>query len=144
MGARVIVTSSSDEKLARATALGASAVVNYRTDLEWGDTVRKITGGAGVDHVVELGGPGTVPQSLRAAKIGGRIHLIGTVTGATGEVPTVLMMIKQIRMQGLVVGSRRQQQDMIRGMEAIGARIVTAMACMTSTMKWMPGPNTIR
>ncbi len=124
MGARVVITSSSDEKLARARELGAAAVVNYRSDPDWGDTVRKLTGGAGVDHVVELGGPGTVPQSLRAAKIGGHIHLIGTITGATGEVPTVLMMIKQIRMQGLVVGSRRQQRDMVRGLEATGIRPV--------------------
>ena len=122
MGARVIVTSSSDEKLEVAAALGASATINYRADPDWGSTVRKLTDGHGVDHVVELGGPGTLAQSINAVKIAGQIHLIGTVTGRGGEVPTALMMIKQVRLQGLIVGSRRQQQAMVRGLEAVDIR----------------------
>jgi NADPH:quinone reductase-like Zn-dependent oxidoreductase len=123
-GARAIVTSSSDQKLAHAMELGATAVVNYRSDPDWGESVRRLTGGAGVDHVVELGGPGTLAQSFKAVKIGGQVHLIGTMTGGSGEVPTAAMMIKQVRLQGLVVGSRRQQRDMVRGLEASGVRPV--------------------
>jgi NADPH:quinone reductase-like Zn-dependent oxidoreductase len=124
MGARVMATSSSDEKLKRMTALGADHIVNYRTDANWGEAARRWTGGRGVDHVIELGGPGTLQQSIIAAKVGGHISLIGTVTGRQGEVPTAAMMVKQIRLQGLIVGNRRQQQDMVRVMEATGIKPV--------------------
>jgi NADPH:quinone reductase-like Zn-dependent oxidoreductase len=124
MGARVMATSSSDEKLKRMRALGADHVVNYRTDANWGEAARRWTGGRGVDHVIELGGPGTLAQSIIAARVGGHISLIGTVTGRQGDVPTAAMMVKQIRLQGLIVGSRRQQQDMVRAMEATGIKPV--------------------
>jgi len=78
MGARVAISSSSDEKLARAKALGADFTLNYRTDTNWGRTVRDWTGGRGVDHVVEVGGPGTLAQSIEAVRVGGHISLIGT------------------------------------------------------------------
>jgi NADPH:quinone reductase-like Zn-dependent oxidoreductase len=119
VGATVIVTSSSDAKLDRVRAMGADHGVNYSTVPEWGQAVRELTGGRGVDHVIELGGPGTLPQSIAAARIGGHISLIGTVTGFIGPVPTAAMMIKQVRLQGLIVGHRRQQQEMIRGIEAL-------------------------
>jgi NADPH:quinone reductase-like Zn-dependent oxidoreductase len=118
MGARVMATSSSDDKLKRMTALGADHVVNYRTEPDWGEAARRWTEGRGVDHVIELGGPGTLQQSIAAARVGGHISLIGTITGRQGEVPTAAMMIKQVRLQGLIVGNRRQQQDMVRAMEA--------------------------
>jgi len=124
MGARVVVTSSSDEKLARARQLGADHTINYRSVSDWGDVVTHWSGGVGVDHVIELGGPGTLAQSIRAARVGGHISLIGTVTGYAGQLPTAAMMIKQIRLQGLIVGSRRQQQQMIRGLVATGVRPV--------------------
>ena len=123
-GASVVVTSSSDDKLARARQLGADHTINYKSVTEWGDAVLGWTGGRGVDHVIELGGPGTVAQSIRAARVGGHISLIGTLTGYTGQVPTAAMMIKQIRLQGLIVGSRKQQQQMIRALAATSVRPV--------------------
>ena len=124
MGATVIVTSSSEQKLERARALGADHTVNYRTHLDWGTQVGKITSGRGVDHVIEVGGPGTLPQSIAAVRIGGAIYLIGVLTGRSGEVPTAALMAKQARLQGLIVGSRQQQIDMIRALEATAMRPV--------------------
>jgi NADPH:quinone reductase-like Zn-dependent oxidoreductase len=124
MGARVMATSSSDEKLKRMTALGADHVINYRTVPNWGEAARRWTGGRGVDHVIELGGPGTLAQSIIAARVGGHISLIGTVTGRQGEVPTAAMMVKQIRLQGLIVGNRRHQMEMVRAMDATGLKPV--------------------
>ncbi|WP_355659655.1 zinc-dependent alcohol dehydrogenase family protein [Halomonas salifodinae] len=124
MGARVISTSSSDEKIERLKELGADHTINYQADPEWGKTVQALTGGRGVDHVIEVGGPGTLPQSIDAVCIGGHIALIGILTGRGGEVPTIKLMAKQARLQGLIVGSRAQQQEMVRGIEAIGVRPV--------------------
>ncbi len=123
MGATVIVTSSSDEKLERAKALGADHGINYRSTPKWGSAARDWSGG-GVDHVVEVGGPGTLPQSINAAKVGGHIALIGVLTGNQGPVPTALLMGKQIRLQGITVGTRRQQLDMIAAIDANGIRPV--------------------
>ncbi|SDL81981.1 NADPH:quinone reductase [Franzmannia pantelleriensis] len=122
MGARVISTSSSDEKIETLKKLGADHTINYKTDPEWGKTVQSLTNGRGVDHVIEVGGPGTLPQSIDAVCIGGHIALIGILTGRGGEVPTIKLMAKQARLQGLIVGSRAQQQEMVRGIEAIGVR----------------------
>jgi NADPH:quinone reductase-like Zn-dependent oxidoreductase len=124
MGATVIITSSSKEKLDRARALGADHAINYSEVPEWGQAVRELTGGRGVDHVLELGGPGTLPQSIAATCTGGHISLIGTVTGFAGPVPTAAMMIKQVRLQGIIVGHRRQQQEMVRAIETIGFKPV--------------------
>lgn len=124
MGAQVIVTSSSDEKLERARALGAAFTVNYREHEDWGRRARDWTGGRGVDHVVEVGGPGTLAQSIQAVRVGGHISLIGVLTGRGGEVPTAALMAKQARLQGLIVGSRRQQQELVRALEATAVRPV--------------------
>jgi NADPH:quinone reductase-like Zn-dependent oxidoreductase len=124
MGAKVIVTSSSDEKLERARALGADHTINYRATPEWGEAVKRWTHGRGVDHVIELGGPGTLAQSIAAVRIGGHISLIGTITGRSGDVPTAALMVKQARLEGLIVGNRRQQQDMVRAIDATGLRPV--------------------
>lgn len=122
MGASVIVTSSSDDKLERASALGADHVVNYRKMPEWGKYVRGITGGRGVDHVVEVGGPGTLAQSIQAGRVGGHLALIGVLTGRGGDVPTGLLMARQQRLQGLVVGNRQHQLEMVRALEIDGIR----------------------
>jgi NADPH:quinone reductase-like Zn-dependent oxidoreductase len=124
MGATVIATSSSDKKLERVKALGAHHTINYKKDPDWGVTVRQLTGGLGVDHVVETGGPGTLPQSIIAVRTAGRIHMIGTLTRQNGDLPVSLLMIKQARLQGLVVGNRRHQQDFVRGIDAIGLKPV--------------------
>ncbi|SFU83118.1 NADPH:quinone reductase [Methylobacterium sp. 174MFSha1.1] len=124
MGAAVIVTSSSDEKLERVRALGADHTLNYRTNPDWGRRVRDWTGGVGVDHVVEVGGPGTLAQSIEAVRVGGHIALIGVLTGRAGEVPTSSLMAKQARLQGLIVGSRRQQQDYVAALDRTGIRPV--------------------
>lgn len=124
MGATVVATSSLDEKLERVRALGADHTVNYKTHADWGARVRDWTGGRGVDHVVEVGGPGTLAQSIAAVRVGGHIALIGVLTGRGGEVPTAALMARQARLQGLIVGSRREQIDMVRGLEVIGLKPV--------------------
>jgi NADPH:quinone reductase-like Zn-dependent oxidoreductase len=124
MGATVAITSSSGEKLERAQGLGADFLVNYHEQQAWGRTVSDWTGGRGVDHVVEVGGPGTLAQSIEAVRVGGHISLIGVLTGAAGEVPTAALMGKQARLQGLIVGSRREQQEFVRALDATGIRPV--------------------
>jgi len=115
-GARVIATSSSDEKLGRAAALGASDGVNYRQSPEWARRVLELTGGAGVDHVVEVGGAGTLPQSFRAVRHGGRISLIGVLSEPGGQVDPRPLFVKAARLQGIYVGSREMFEAMNRAM----------------------------
>jgi len=124
MGATVIATSSSDAKLERLKAMGADHLINYKTTPAWGAEAMKITGGRGVDHIVEIGGAGTLPESITAASIGGHISLIGVLAGYAGTVPTMMLMAKQIRLIGITVGTRRQQQDMIRAINQNGIRPV--------------------
>jgi NADPH:quinone reductase-like Zn-dependent oxidoreductase len=104
-GARVLVTSGHDDKLQRALALGAAVGVNYKTTPEWGDWARTQTGGVGVDHVVEVGGAGTLAQSLRAVRLGGRISLIGVLAGGGGSINLLPILMKCVRVQGIYVGS---------------------------------------
>ncbi|MTH33009.1 zinc-binding dehydrogenase [Paracoccus limosus] len=124
MGARVIATSSSAEKAERLRALGADLVIDYKATPDWGDAVLAATGGQGADIVVEVGGPGTLAQSIRAVAPGGHIALIGVLTGFAGEVPTVALMSKQASLKGLIVGSREQQQDMVRALSGFDWRPV--------------------
>lgn len=124
MGAQVIITSSSDDKLQRARELGADHGINYRQRPDWAAAVLELTGGRGVDHVIELGGPGTLAQSIEAVRVGGHISLIGVLTGFQGDVPTAALMAKQARLQGLIVGSRLQQQDFVAALEQTGIRPV--------------------
>jgi len=124
MGATVIATSSSDAKLERLRSLGADHTLNYRQHADWGARARDWTGGRGVDHIVEVGGPGTLEQSITAVRVGGHISLIGVLTGRKGEVPTAALMAKQARLQGLIVGSRRHQRDFVRALDATGLRPV--------------------
>lgn len=118
MGATVVATSSSDEKLQKARAFGADHTINYRAHHDWGARVREWTGGCGVDHVIEVGGPGTLAQSIAAVALGGHIALIGVLTGRAGEIPTAHLMAKQARLQGLIVGSRAHQMDFVRAIDA--------------------------
>jgi NADPH:quinone reductase-like Zn-dependent oxidoreductase len=103
MGARVIVTSSSDHKLARAKQLGATHAVNYRANPEWEKAVIELSDG-GVDHIVEVGGPGTLARSLRAIRIGGKITLIGVLSGAA-DINPMLIFSRRANVQGISVGS---------------------------------------
>jgi NADPH:quinone reductase-like Zn-dependent oxidoreductase len=123
-GAKVIATSSSDSKLERLSMMGADYTLNYRTTPAWGQVARELTGGRGVDHVVEVGGPATLEQSMIAARVNGHISLIGILTGLGGELSIVTALIKQLRLQGVLVGNRAQQQDMIRAITANGMRPV--------------------
>ncbi|WP_437539378.1 NAD(P)-dependent alcohol dehydrogenase [Sorangium sp. So ce726] len=124
-GARVIVTSSSDEKLERARSLGASETINYRANPDWDAPARSFTGGEGVDHVIEVGGAGTLARSLRAVRFGGRVSLIGVLTGgALGDVGLFPILMKQITAQGIFVGSRAMFEDMNRAIAASGLRPV--------------------
>jgi len=121
-GANVIATSSSDEKLEKLKALGADHLINYKKTPNWGDVAREVTGGVGVDHVVEVGGPSTLEQSMAAARVGAHISVIGILTGLGGEISIVTALIKQLRLQGLIVGSRSQQIDMVKAIDANGMR----------------------
>ncbi len=112
-GARVIVTSSSDEKLARARALGADETINYRTTPDWEKEVLRLTNRVGVDHVVELGGAGTVAKSVNSVRVGGCITQIGVLASGGGFNPAALLM-KAVHMQGIFVGSRQMFEEMNR------------------------------
>ncbi|HEY0786017.1 MAG TPA: NAD(P)-dependent alcohol dehydrogenase [Acidobacteriaceae bacterium] len=116
LGARVLGTSSSDEKLARATALGLDAGVNYRTQPDWAEWALQQTGGEGVDLVVEVGGSGTLSQSLKATRIGGSIAQIG-VLSSSGEPPAIAQILrKQLLVRGIYVGSRADFEAMNRAL----------------------------
>jgi NADPH:quinone reductase-like Zn-dependent oxidoreductase len=112
MGAQVVVTSSSDEKLARAKQLGATHGVNYKTNPEWDKAVVELSDG-GVDHVVEVGGPGTLARSLRALRNGGKITLIGVLSGAA-EINPMLIFSRRANVQGISVGSKQMFEAMNR------------------------------
>ncbi|QQK73398.1 NAD(P)-dependent alcohol dehydrogenase [Pectobacterium versatile] len=124
LGATVIATSSSDEKLERARQLGADHLINYRREPEWATPVLEITNGRGVDHVIEVGGAGTLAQSIKAARVAGHIALIGVLTGPAGPVPTAGLTVRQQRLQGLIVGSRQHQQDLVRALNVLPIRPV--------------------
>ncbi len=122
-GARVIATSKSDEKLARAREMGASELINYTTTPAWDKRVRELTGGTGVDMIVEVGGAGTLPSSLKAVRVGGYIAMIGILSGG-GDANAVPILMKSIRVQGIFVGSRRMFEAMNRAIEVAALRPV--------------------
>lgn len=121
-GCKVIATSSSDQKLERLKALGADELINYRETPDWGVKARELTGGRGVDEVVEIGGAGTLAQSITACRIGGHISLIGVLAGFAGEIPTAQIFAQNLRIDGITVGSKEEQEDMIRAIEVNGIR----------------------
>lgn len=115
-GALPIITSSSDEKLERAKALGAWKTINYVDNPDWSNEVLTLTGGAGVDHVVEVGGAGTLAKSIESTKIGGNIYLIGIL--ANGEINPTALMRKSLNLHGIYVGSRAMFERMNKAIEA--------------------------
>ena len=116
-GYRTVITSSSDEKLARAKALGADHTVNYRTTPDWSKPVREATGGKGADFIMEVGGGGTIQESMRAIRIGGHIALIGVVAGAGDPFNPAALIGNSAKLQGLSVGSRDMFEAMCRAIE---------------------------
>lgn len=124
-GATVIATSGSADKLAKLEALGADHLINYRETEKWGEAVLSLTGGLGVDHVIEVGGPNTIGQSFVAARTGAHIAIIGAVGGfQIDTMPFAIVQAKRLNLQAVTVGSRRDQIDMVRGIEANGIRPV--------------------
>jgi NADPH:quinone reductase-like Zn-dependent oxidoreductase len=126
LGARVIGTSSSDEKLTRAVALGLDAGCNYKERPDWSGWVSEVTGGQGADRIIEVGGAGTFGQSLRATRVAGMIAQIGVLSGAATSEPLALTPIlhKQLRVQGIYVGSRGMFEEMNAAIAKVGMRPV--------------------
>lgn len=114
MGARVIVTSSKDTKLAKAAVMGAHHCINYESTPEWGKRARQLTGGSGVDLVVEVGGAGTLQQSMRAVRVGGTICQIGVLSGRKSPIDVTPILMRNIRLQGVLVGSHARFEAMCR------------------------------
>lgn len=114
LGAYVILISSSDDKLSKVRAMGVDETLNYRSIPEWGKRVREIAGGDGVDHIVEVGGQGTLPQSLRAIRTGGTISLIGVLAGGKMDIPLGPIVTRHVRLQGITVGNRDDFSNMAK------------------------------
>jgi NADPH:quinone reductase-like Zn-dependent oxidoreductase len=117
-GARVIITSSSDEKLARAKALGADETINYKTHPEWDKEVRRLTGGKGADIVLEVGGGETFSRSMNSVRASGQIAVIGVLSGVAGNIPVGLIGIQTLSVRGIFVGSVAMFEDMNRAITA--------------------------
>ena len=123
MGCRVIITSSSDEKLAQARELGADETINYKAVEDWGQKAFELAGG-GVDVVVETGGAGTLQQSMAAVGFGGHIAILGTVSGMSAEIDVVGLMIKNSHAHGIMVGPRSDHEAMVRFIDEHGIKPV--------------------
>lgn len=124
LGAHVTVISSSDEKIERVRAMGADATINYRAVPEWAKASREITGGKGYDHIVELGGEKTLPQSLRAIRPGGTLSMIGVLSGGMLSASLGLVVTRQVRLQGITVGHRDGFEAMMRAVSQHALRPV--------------------
>ena len=144
-GATVIATSSSEAKLARLRSLGADHVINYREDAEWGKAARKLTNGRGVDLVVEVGGAGTIKQSIRASKLGGTIPMIGVVAGPSLDFPLPLITMNMLNVVGVALGNRRQFADMLRAIAQHSIKPVVdrvfPLEQLADALTWMQGGN---
>jgi len=116
-GAEVIITSSSDEKLERARALGADHSINYRKTPETSKVVRDLTGWRGVDHVIEVGGQETLKEALKSIRLNGRISIIGNVSGNTADLRIGAVIATRVTMQGISVGSRAEIEAMNRAID---------------------------
>lgn len=124
-GATVIATSSSPTKLEQLRSLGADYVIDHVANPEWGQAVLDLTGGVGVEHVIEVGGPNTLRQSFIACRTGGHVAIIGAAAGFENDVmPFAIVQAKRLRLQAVTVGSRRDQIDMVRAIEAHGLKPV--------------------
>lgn len=135
LGLRTIITSSSDEKLERARQMGADETINYRAQPQWGKAVRKLTDDVGVDLVVEVGGAGTLDQSIKAVRVGGQISLIGVLSGAMEPVNVVPILMQNIRVQGVFVGHREGFEAMNR---AIAAHKITPLVDRVFSLEQAP------
>jgi len=124
MGIQVIITSSSDDKLARAKALGANHGINYKTTPDWEKAALGFTGGRGVDHVVEVGGAATLARSFGAIRVGGKISLIGGLSGPATELNPGLIFARRANVQGISVGSMQMFEAMSRAIAASGIKPV--------------------
>lgn len=120
LGATVIATSSSNDKLARAKGLGADHLINYRDTPNWGEEVLQLTGGNGADLVVEVGGAGTINQSIVAAAQGGRVLVIGVLGGRSSELMMPMIFGKNLRIIGMSVGSRQMFEEMVAAIDSKG------------------------
>jgi NADPH:quinone reductase-like Zn-dependent oxidoreductase len=116
-GARVIITSSSDDKLARARKLGAAETINYKITPAWEKEVLKLTAGRGADHIIEVGGSGTLARSYEAIAFAGKIALIGVLAAPSGDANPIVMMLKGASMNGIYVGNRAMFEQMNRAIE---------------------------
>jgi NADPH:quinone reductase-like Zn-dependent oxidoreductase len=117
MGIRAIITSSSDEKLKRAKALGAAHGINYKTTPDWEKAAMEFTGGVGVDHVVEVGGAATLTRSFGAIRVGGKVTMIGGLSGGATELNPGLMFARRANVRGISVGSTQMFEAMNRAVE---------------------------
>jgi NADPH:quinone reductase-like Zn-dependent oxidoreductase len=124
MGLQVVITSSSDEKLARAKKLGANIGINYKSTPDWEKSAMEFTGGTGVDHVVEVGGAGTLTRSFGAIRVGGKISLIGGLSGPATELDPRLILARRANVQGISVGSMQMFEAMNRAIAANGIKPV--------------------
>ena len=117
-GARVIITSKSNEKLEKTKKLGAAEGINYTETPDWDKQVRKLTAGRGVDHVVEVGGADTLPKSINAVRFGGNIGVIGVLSGVGTKLALTSVLMKQVKLFGVFVGSRAMFEEMNRAVAA--------------------------
>jgi NADPH:quinone reductase-like Zn-dependent oxidoreductase len=117
MGVRAIITSSSDEKLKHAEKLGAAFGINYKTTPDWEKAAMEFTGGAGVDHVIEVGGAATLARSFGAIRVGGKISMIGGLSGGATELNPGLIFSRRANVQGISVGSAQMFLAMARAIE---------------------------
>jgi len=150
-GCRTIITSSSDEKLERARALGADVLVNYRTTPEWSRVVREITEGAGADLILEVGGAGTLGESLKAIRMGGHVAIIGALSsgGARAELSPAQLIGASARLQGLSCGSREMHAQMHRAMvqhriRPVVDRVAPWTEAAKSSTRWGATPTSGR
>lgn len=119
-GARVIVLTSSEAKAERALALGADLTIDYRRQPRWAETVLAATGGEGVDVVIELGGQDTLPQSMECVRVGGRICVIGVLSGLVATIPVPAMLFRHIRLVGITVGHRADLKALCHAVDSFG------------------------
>lgn len=116
-GARVITLSSSDAKLEKTKSLGATATINYRSTPDWSDEVRTLTGDHGADHIIEVGGPRTFPQSLASLAFGGQINVIGYLGGKEGQINPLQILQSHARVRGIAAGPTSSLKQLCRALE---------------------------